>query len=207
MTELNSGPYWNRTSGTCYKGQNNTTTTCDFTTTGLNATAKTQISSSKYYLGGKNGYDTASNFYGYERGTTVGTPGTGDTVTRTTNWQGNIGLMYPSDYGYATSGGTTTNRVSCLAEKLSNWYSSSVSDCKNNDWMYNSNIYQWTITPCQDDDYSVFLIDRIGFVDYSNAIFDNSASYNDGVWPVVHLKSTIKVISGSGTTSSPFILG
>ena len=72
-------------------------------------------------------------FYKRERGTTVYSG-------RSTSWTGKVGLMYPSDYGYATSGGTTTNRASCLAKEMYNWDDSSVSDCKNNDWMYNSNI-------------------------------------------------------------------
>ena len=55
--------------------------------------------------------------------------------------------MYLSDYGYATSGGATTNRASCLAKELTKWDDSSVSDCKDNDWMYNSSKSQWTITP------------------------------------------------------------
>ena len=37
---------------------------------------------------------------------------------RPTKWTGKIALAYPSDYGYATAGGTTTNRASCLAKEL-----------------------------------------------------------------------------------------
>ena len=187
--------YWNRGAGNCYKGQNNATAACNFTTTGLTEKAKKMIGNAKWYLGGSSTYAdvTAPMFYTRERGTGVYSG-------RSTNWTGKVGLIYPSDYGYATSGGTTTNRVSCLAEKLSNWYSSSVSDCKNNDWMYNSGNVQWTITPRQDNDSFVFnLYD--GFVTHINANY-----YNLGVQPVVHLKSTIKVISGSGTKKSPYIL-
>ena len=108
--------------------------------------------------------------------------------------------MYPSDYGYATSGGTTTNRVSCLAKEMYNWDDNSVSDCKNNDWMYNSSINQWTITPRQDNTYYVFLVSYAGYV--SNSIASNDL----GVRPVVHLNSAIKVMTGSGTKESPYIL-
>ena len=203
MTELNSGPYWNRTSGTCYYGSNNSTTTCDFTTTGLNATAKTQISSSKYYLGGKNGYDTASNFYGYERGTTVGTPGTGDTVTRTTNWQGNIGLMYPSDYGYATSGGATTNQATCLATSMYSW-SSSYSDCKNNDWLFNSSYNQWTLSPSAGNATYVFYVDTSG---HPYNFTNNNPAYNSySVRLVAYLRSDIRITSGDGSSSNPYII-
>ncbi len=194
---LNSGAYYNRTTGTYY---NNSTTASnvDFTTTGLTEKAKAMIGNAKWYLGGTANYDSSSNglashWYKYERGTGVYSG-------RSTSWTGKVGLMYPSDYGYATSGGTTTNRASCLAKEMYNWDDSSVSDCKNNDWMYNSNIWQWTITPRQGDTSNVFIVYNTGYVNYDNA------SYSDGVRPVVHLNSAIKVITGSGTKESPYIL-
>ena len=187
--------YWNRGAGNCYKGQNNATEACDFTTTGLTEKAKAMIGDAKWYLGGSNTFDdvTAPMFYTRERGTSVYSG-------RSTTWTGKVGLMYPSDYGYATSGGTTTNRASCLAKEIYKWTSSSVSDCKNNDWMYNSSIYQWTITPRQDNTGDVF------GVYYSGYVYSIIAHDINGVRPVVHLKSTIKVISGSGTKDSPYIL-
>ena len=187
--------YWNRGAGNCYKGQNNATTACDFTTKGLTEKAKAMIGDAKWYLGGSSTYEdvTTPMFYTRERGTSVYSG-------RSTTWTGKVGLIYPSDYGYATSGGTTTNRASCLAKEIYKWTSSTVSDCKNNDWMYNSSINQWTIMSRQDSA-------SIGFdVDYTGSVIDAYA-YNDrGVWPVVHLKSTIKVITGSGTKDSPYIL-
>ena len=190
--------YWNRGTGNCYYGPNNATTACDFTTTGLTEKAKAMIGDAKWYLGGTANYDSSSNglashWYKYERGTTVYSG-------RSTSWTGKVGLMYPSDYGYATSGGTTTNRASCLAKEMYNWDDSSVSDCKNNDWMYNSSIWQWTISPLAGDYNVVFYVDDSGYAS------DYSAGTNSATRPVVHLKSTIKVISGSGTKDSPYIL-
>ena len=187
--------YWNRGAGNCYRRQNNATTTCDFTTTGLTEKAKAMIGDAKWYLGGSstNNDVTATMFYTRERGTGVYSG-------RSTSWTGKVGLMYPSDYGYATSGGTTTNRASCLAKEMSNWDFSSVSDCKNNDWMYNSKIYQWTITPRQDYTNDVFNVNNTGCV-------NSFIAYNYlVVRPVVHLNSAIKVITGSGTKESPYIL-
>ena len=90
--------YWNRKSGTCYAGSRNATTSCDFTSTGLNDTAKSMIGDAKWYLGGTGNFYNSSNglashFYKNERGTTVYSG-------RSTNWTGKVGLMYPSDYGY-----------------------------------------------------------------------------------------------------------
>ena len=144
---LNSGAYYNRTTGTYYNYNGNSTTASneDFTTTGLTEKARAMIGNAKWYLGGTANYTSSSNglashFYKYERGTGVYSE-------RSTSWTGKVGLIYPSDYGYATSGGATTNRASCLAKELYNWKDSSVSDCSNNDWMYNSSNSQWTITP------------------------------------------------------------
>ena len=153
----------------------------------------------KWYLGGTSDYTSSSNglashFYKNERGTTVYSG-------RDTNWTGQVGLMYPSDYGYATSGGSSTNRASCMGIELLHWKKSSYSDCKNNDWLYNSSQYQWTMSPHAGNSYDVFIVHYDGYV---NSLY---ACLNYAARPVVHLKSTIKVISGSGTTSSPFILG
>ena len=194
---LNSGAYYNRTTGTYY---NNSTTASnvDFTNNGLTEKAKAMIGNAKWYLGGTANYDSSSNglashFYKYERGTTVYSG-------RSTSWIGKVGLMYPSDYGYATSGGTTTNRASCLSKEMYNWDDSSVSDCKNNDWMYNSNIWQWTISRRAGYSHYVFIVRSAGFVG------DTIANISNAARPVVHLKSTIKVITGSGTKESPYIL-
>ena len=196
-SETNGGSlYWNRKSGNCYSGQNNTTTSCDFTSTGLTDSSRSMIGDAKWYLGCSSTYKdvTPPMFYTRERGTIVYS-------VRSTNWTGKVGLMYPSDYGYATSGGSSTNRASCMSKELFNWDSSSYSDCKNNDWLYNSSTSQWTMSPLADNSYRVFCVSGTGFVGHYYA----SVTY--AVRPVVHLKSTIKVISGSGTTSSPYILG
>ena len=198
-TLLNSGAYYNRTTGSYY---NNSTSASnvDFTSTGLTDTAKSMIGDAKWYLGGTTDFTSSSNglashFYSYERGTAV------YNSSRSTNWTGKVGLMYPSDYGYATSGGSSKNRASCMAKELYNWDDSSYSDCKNNDWLYNSSQYQWTMSPRADYSIGVFSVYAAGYVDINNAYYALAGR------PVVHLKSTIKVISGSGTTSSPFILG
>ena len=109
--------YWNAKSGTCYYSYNNATTSCDFTSTGLkNDLTRNAIESVVWNLGGTASYTSASNglarhWYRYERGTTVYSG-------RPTTWTGKVGLMYPSDYGYATSGGSTTNRAACLAKEF-----------------------------------------------------------------------------------------
>ena len=192
--------YWNRKSGTCYYGSSNGTRSCNFTSTGLTDTSKSMIGDAKWYLGGTGDFVSSSNglvshFYKNERGTTVYS-------VHSTSWTGKVGLMYPSDYGYATSGGSSKNRASCMAMELYHWDDSSYSDCKNNDWLLSTDTVQWTISPSAGDSFYVFYVIDNGFVGANYANY-----YRPAAHPVVHLKSTIKVISGSGSSTDPFILG
>ncbi len=192
---LNNGAYYNKTSGTCPSGQNGATTSCDFTSNGLTETAKNQIDMITWKLGGTASYTNSSNglashWYTYERGTTVYTG-------RPTEWQGKIGLMYPSDYGYATSGGTSMNRASCLAQALFQW--NKVSDCKNNDWLYDLNTIQWTLAPRSSNSYDVFRASTSGYVNYHNSGYDQNV-----VRPSVYLKSSTTIVDGNGTLENPY---
>ena len=163
----------------------------------IDSTSQSLIGDTYWNLGGSFTYVgiTASMFYTRERGTTVhsGWP---------TYWIGKIGLIYPSDYGYATSGGTTTNRASCLTKELYNWDDSSYSDCKNNDYLYDFSLSQWTITPDSSGSGYVFGVNAAGDVSY-NYVAGNS--YNSAS-PVLYLKSTVKITGGTGTSTNPYTL-
>ena len=146
-------------------------------------------------LGGSFTYNdvTAQMFYERERGTEVysGNP---------TEWTGSIALMYPSDYGFSTSGGSTTNRSSCLAKELYNWNSSSFSDCKNNSWLYDSSTSQWTLTHGVWGSNSVFRVFDDGYVSIDDV------SNSRAVRPAVYLLSNVEIVSGIGTSDDPYIL-
>ena len=167
-----------------------------------NDSTRNAIESVVWNLGGTaDDYTTSSNglashWYGYERGTTVysGSP---------TTWTGKIAIMYQSDYGYATAGGTTTNRASCLAKELYNWDGSGVSDCKNNDYLFKSAYTQWTLAPRSSDSNHAFYVGTGGYVNYGGS----SVSYTFGVRPVAYLKSSISLSSvGDGSSTSPYQL-
>ena len=192
---LNNGPYYNRTSGTCPSDRNGATTACDFSSNGLTEEAKLMIELSTWKLGGSstNNDVTAQMFYERERGTTVYSG-------RPTEWVGYIGLMYPSDYGFATSGGSTTGRSSCLAKELYSWDSSSYSDCKNNSWLFTGS-YQWTLAPDAGISSSVFDVGSSGDVS------DGSAYGGIGVRPSLNLKSDTVFVSGTGTKEDPYVIG
>ena len=207
--------YYNNSSGNCYSGHNNRTKACDFTITGLKTNLKKLVGNTLWNTGanGTNDWTSASNglashFYSYERSSNKGkicTSGTwcNDTVTRTTTWNGKIGLMYPSDYGYATSGGSTSNRTSCINKELNNWNSSSYSDCKNNDWLYNSSDTQSTISPKTSSSgacgaFGVFIAGYVAGNDVTNV---------DMVRPSVYLISSTSILGGEGTLENPYEIG
>jgi hypothetical protein len=141
----------------------------------------------------------AGEFYNSERGTSA------YSSSRPTTWSGKIGLMYPSDYGYATSGGTTTDRVTCLATNLGSWSDSDVSDCKNNDYLYLKSI-EWTIT--RNTANSGYVLDvNSGRVGSCGSYCGWYANKSFVVRPVGYLISSTEILSGNGTSLSPWIIG
>ena len=193
MTELNT-LYYNSTSGTCYNGRNNASTTCNFTSTGgLDSTARSMIDDAVYHLGGNSYYFGlyADDFYNYERGTTVYDCSTDDgACPRATTWTGKVGLMYPSDYAYAVD-------LSLCTKDGSNYGNST---CKSNDWLYLGS-YEWTIMPASSDTFIAFSVDSAGYVIY-DYIYGTDAAR-----PVLYLKSDVTIVGGEGTSSNPYQLG
>ena len=184
------GSYYNGTKGCrpaeIAKGGTFNCTEIDFTTTGLkNDNTRNAIENVVWNLGGSSTYDgvTASMFYERERGTTVYSG-------RPTTWTGKIGLMYPSDYGYATSGGQTSDRATCLAKVLSNWTSSSESDCTNNDYLFGSGYYQWTLATGSSDAFYGFVVSSLG------TVLPHVKHGNSAVRPALFLKSSISISGG-----------
>ena len=182
---LGQSLYYNSASGKCYSGQNNATVDCNFTSTGIkNDVTRNLISEETWNIGGWNSNSVYSNqFYGYERGTTVYSG-------RPTTWTGKIGLMYPSDYGYAADLSKCTKQLGSYID----------STCKSNDWLFNSN-NQWTLTPNSDYVYLVF------YVGSSGGLASHSADgSNYGVRPVLYLASDLAMESGDGSSSNPYKL-
>ena len=128
---------------------------------------------------------SALNSYNQERSTTlISTPS--DKVARTNTWDGKIALMYPSDYGYASTDSTCRSSLGS-------------SNCKNENWLFNS-ANQWTLSPYSGNATSVFDVVSRGFVNLYRA------HYAYGVRPVLFLKSDVEILSGDGTNDNPFVL-
>ncbi len=211
--------YWNGGAGTCYTSDALTTTSCDFSKKSINKQTKRLLIPIVWNTGAVSTVEkNVKEFYEGERSnqsSKICSSGywCNDTVERKTTWKGLIGLIYASDYGYATSGGSTTDRVTCLNTNLSNWEDSNVSDCKNNDWL---SVYTWTITPQVDlgpnisTAYYAFSIQAASFNTQGESIGGEvihfRASINNSVIPSAYLKSSVKIVSGTGLQEDPFVL-
>ena len=194
MTELNT-LYYNSTSGTCYNGQNNASTTCNFTSTGLDSTARGMIDDAVYHLGGSSSTSGlyADDYYNAERGTTVYDCSTDDgACPRATTWTGKIGLMYLSDYAYAVD----------LSLCTKDGFNYDNSTCKSNDWLLysSSSSSQWTIMPRSSSAYRAFRVYSTGYVHNDLINFSTAAR------PVLYLKSDVTIVGGEGTSSNPYTL-
>ena len=182
--------YYNAKSGNCYSGQNNTTTACNFTSTGIkNPETRNLISDTTYYLGG---YSTSSLYsnqiYEYERGTTVYTG-------RPTTWKGKVALAYPSDYGYAVDFEKCSKQLGSYSD----------STCTSNNWLkpiITTSRYNWLLNPYSKNSYDAYGIDTAGKVHY----LDVSVNLALGVVPVIHLDPKLSIKSGDGSSSKPYQL-
>ena len=187
--------YYNAKSGICYDGESNATISCDFTSTGLkNDTTRNAIEEVVWNLGGISTDSTPSGIYADERGTDV------CAVGRPTIWTGRVGLIYPSDYGYATAGGTIKNRETCLTKDLYFWDESDVSDCKNNNYLYNSSADKLTLAPHYRREHSAVALYSWGHIDTVDAQFPGD------VHPSLYLKSSVSFKKGTGTSNDPYQL-
>ena len=191
--------YYNSKSKTCYNRNNNATTSCNFTSTGIkNDTTRNMIAETTYNTGG---WDTSNIYYNVmyekERGTTV-ISNPSDGITRATTWTGKIALPYPSDYGFATD-------LSKCSQTLSNYYSSTDSyACRSNDWMYSifkTNTFNWLLTPLSGNANNAFNVYSAGYVNKNTSVYGAN-----GVAPVLYLGSDQDIVAGDGSQSNPYQL-
>jgi len=197
--------YYNSKSKTCYNGNNNATTSCNFTSTGIkNDTTRNMIAETAWNLGGWDTSEIFSNeMYEKERGTTT-VSNSSDGITRATTWTGKIALPYPSDYGFATD-------LSKCSQTLFNYDSSTDSyACRSNDWMYSiitnsGRKYGWLLTPDSGNAYYAFHVNLAGYVNYYN-YFSYYVYDASGVAPVLYLGSDQDIVAGDGLQSNPYQL-
>ena len=147
----------------------------------INESAKSMIQNTMWNLGGfVHGTKPVNELYTKEKGTEV----YNGHATTSNDY---IGLIYPSDYGYASTD------ASCSQNPFS-------SKCKNNNWLFKGVTY-WTISPPSSYDNSVFSVLSDGY------LLPYGAFYRVGIRPSLYLKSDVKVVGGTGTKDDMFKLG
>ncbi len=159
----------------------------------LSEIAKNYINISLFYLGGV----ASSNIntivmYNRERGIEV----YGTDNSKSILWQGNIGLIYPSDYGYAAGN-------SCANETTLYNYNT---ECGKKDWLFNGKD-KWLLTPTNTCDIGAFFIQSLGNVfqtEFRSGDFNVRVEYS--IHPTFYLKSDITLIGGTGTETDPYLV-
>ena len=192
MKLLNSGAWWNGTSGSYYM-DSTTATNVNFTNYKLSDKAKSYITTSRYYLGGYNTSEgvMTNQFYAYERGTTR------YDTNRPLYWDGNVGLMYPSDYGYAA--GNT-----CVTGTYPYNYDG---ECNYKDWLWMTtssnyaNGYEWLMSPSSLNSIGAYRVRSSGFVTGNSGV-----GYPHSARPVFYLNSSASINDGEGSSTNPYIL-
>ncbi len=206
---LNDYYYNGKTNQFCYNGSGNTNVTCSFSQNGLTSDSKNYFSKVLWNTGSNATNEPLNflikDFYNYERGAFSGkicTEGINcnDTIERTTKWIGYIGLIYISDYGFAT-GTNTISRESCLNQSLYGWDIENYQSCKDGNWIIKNN-KQMTLSVSGHPTSASY-----PFTIYPNgSVRRDSACYAYPVYPSLYLKSEIKIISGTGSNLIPFEL-
>lgn len=184
LEEIGGSLYWNRGSGNCYKGQNNATVECDFSSIGLTNDSKNMISLSKYTFGrfsSTNLYQ--SDVYKYEKETFID------------EWIGHVGLIDSSDYLYAIDNDACTGNIASIKSN----------HCYKNSYLYTlySNI-SWIFGYGSYPTTSAFSNEagiNMG-VNINGRVFQ---AYN--IFPALYLDSDTYMIEGTGEVDKPYKIG
>jgi hypothetical protein len=148
------------------------------------------IQSVTWYLGGggASGYTTytPASIYGYERNSSAKYSSNSASTT------GYIGLMYASDYLYGVLSS------SCARTTASGSYNTAA--CSGSNWLYSQG-REWTLSPKSADSSFAWYVDNAGSMNTYNTYYGYS------VRPVLYLKSSVYLISGTGRVSDPYIIG
>ena len=153
----------------------------------IDGTYKNMISEETYYLGGATSSNyrtlTASGYYNAERDSSQVYRGNPASTKQ------KIGLMYPSDYGYAAGS-------SCLSTALDDYNDG----CYNSDYL-TTGVEEWLQAPSASDSPYAARLSSPSRVDYYNSV---TISY--AVRPVLYLNSNVQITGGDGSQSNPYTI-
>ena len=213
MRELNTDYLGNITVGTDSKwySVHTNSKTKNMPTSTLNQNAQDMIQEVKWYTV-SNGSDEISTFttkdlYTYERSENTGKTCSGtycnDIVERTTSWIGKVALIYPSDFGYSTSGSEYRSKEACLNDSLYYISDGTIGNvCTYFSWIYNDKYSEWTLSPYASRNAGFYVVG----VSNDCSVTFHSAWYANDVRPAVFLQSSITIDSGDGSSQTPYKL-
>ena len=190
--DITEGYLSNLTNGTTYwyNGKNNAKNGTyeyrkNIRSLSIDKVAKVRWNTSRTTLGA-----SALDSYNQERSTTlISTPS--DNVPRNNTWDGKIALIYPSDYGYASTDTTCRNGTNSTTNGVDN--------CQNENWLFNS-ASQQTLAPTSGNALTVLQAVSSGFVG------SGFAYYTAGVRPALFLKSDVVITGGTGDEKDPYTI-
>ena len=160
----------------------------------------------KMYLGTSSSYSslTSSAWFEAERGSTPGVTAKNN-YNSSTSFIGSVGLIYPSDYGYAVLASD------CPRTKETNSYHN-LAACHNNNWLYQGDgIYQWLLSPSSSYANGAYYVDYRGLTNNDLLSATDDVPHFNGVQnlfptiPVMALSADVTV-SGSGTQNDPYVM-
>jgi len=164
----------------CYASNYQPRPNCDYSEIGI-------LSSSYYGKMVKNVYwNTGASAYDV----TPSTAYTNETKKQTAS--GHVGLMTPSDWGYAASSSYHSIPMSS--------YTSSGKRATETSWIFN-NGYEWTSIRYNSNNNNALLVNIDGNIYYSDAYVGYA------VRPIVYLDSSVYIVSGDGTEANPYQIG
>ena len=141
---------------------------------------------SPYNLNNKNQYNAERGSVTYQN-------------SRSTTWTGKVGLIYASDYGYASTDFDCRNDLRAGIKLNGSTMVYTDSKCKNNNWLYKGTTY-WTISTSYINNINAF------YVFGSGPVHRAAAYIGSDVFPSLYLTSNVKVLSGDGSKANPYIL-
>ena len=164
----------------------------------LSTTSQNMIGDTKYYLGGggnNSNFNSSVDFYSYERKIKNTKSNEFYYDKNPNSWVGKLGLMYVSDYGYASD--------NCETKALNDYNNSNdLRICNNTNWLFNLKKLEATITQYSNTSTSIHYI-----ADNGTVVSTYQASLAQTVVrPTLYLKSEVRIIDGDGTSTNPYIL-
>ena len=211
---VNNSLYWTKGTGTVYTGLNNATTSgVSFANTGLSSEEQNMIDTVTWYLGAQ---DSTNNVfvdmqYAAERQSNIlgkicssENSSCNDDVTRTSTWDGKVGLPYLSDYGYAADLSLCQNKLLGYNRYPGDSSGYDKEGCYDNNWIYflDNGLAKISISPHAYSN-SADVVEGFGKYSEGSTCFSPSKRF---IYPSIYLNPDVVKTGGTGISEDPYVL-